>query len=355
MKRICLLLTNDYEHDSRVKKECFSLSTEYKVDLYCLTKNKSEIIKKNKNWNVYRLHFKYPLNKISIYYFSNNLFLENINKLNKKYDLIWANDIDTIKLGYMLKKKYLAKLIYDSHEYWNGMLGNDFSIIELYKRIYVHLFLKHEKKYISEADLVFTVNDLIRNELIKDYSLKNCQLLYNVPFKENIFSKQGKIDNSIVYVGKIGNYIKTIEILCENGFKIYHYGKNEKIENIKGYHYCGYIKETDIVKEISKYKVALSLYSGYRLNEKYASPNKFFQYILAGLPVLCNKNSVFMANIIKKYSIGENYINKNIVLNTKKIIKDYNYYNKNVLSIKNDFIWEKQEKKILNYFSKFFK
>jgi len=132
------------------------------------------------------------------------------------------------------------------------------------------------------------------------------------------------------------------------GVDVYHYGKPEDI-NFEHYHYSGYIPESKIVNQISKYGVGLLLYSAIRLDEKYSSPNKFFQYIQAGLPVLINNDSVFMSNFVNKYKIGLGFKNNNDLNNSYNlIIKNRDKYVSNIVNIKKAFCWENEEKKLLN-------
>jgi len=346
MKKICVLLTKDYVSDSRVKKECKSLSKRYMVDLFCLVSKKSSIIKENKNWNVFYLQRspnKILYNRLTKYLYYDNKLYSFVLRQNKKYDLIWANDVDTLKIGYKLKKKFNAKLIYDSHEYWRGTLAKAEKNYH-YVKLFNDLYLRHEKKYIKNVDMIFTVNEHISRLLSQHYNILPPKVLYNVPYFSDL-NKVKKVKDSLVYVGVINNDFKKLESILRKKVNFYYYNK-EKIDS-SFYHYAGFVSEDKVPYELMKYQMGLVLHSSRRLNEIYAAPNKFFQYIQAGLPILVNKECIFMSEFVEKYKIGLCFNNiSEITDRYTEIMNNYEEFQRNVLKIRKKFCWENEETKI---------
>jgi len=379
-KMICVLLTNDYENDSRVKKECLSLSKIYKVDLFCLTKKESKVITENKNWTVYKINFKYPLNKILIFLFGGSTFLNVIKEQNKKYDLIWSNDIDTLKTGYLLKEKFNAKLIYDSHEYWAGVLSNIKKPIDLYIKIYLFLFLKHEKKYISRCDGIISTNVPRKKLLIKNYDLYNylVDVLHNYPesWQKNkiqcidsgdkkirlvysgVLVERG-IENVIKALALIGNKKNYFEFLLMCPEKDYNkLAKSLAFENNLGSTilYKGFVTPEEIGNYESQSDFSIVFYPQDCLNNKFPESNKLYTSLANGCLILTNVR--YVADEIKNFGIYTINSPSQIAIVLTRLLKisrtDLTLLKKNaqIFAIKT-YNWEEQ--KLLNIVSKVFR
>ena len=81
---------------------------------------------------------------------------------------------------------------------------------------------------------------------------------------------------------------------------------------------------------------------------KYATSNKFFNYLEAGLPIIITDEMEFMAWIVKRYNIGI-VINKKDFNDLNTIIRSYDYriLCNNVQIIREKFIFEKQFNNLL--------
>jgi len=123
-----------------------------------------------------------------------------------EFDVVHCHDLDTLKTGVWLKKKFDVKLVYDAHEIFGYMIDRFVpSLISEYA-------LKMEKKLIKKVDFVITVN-----EPLKDYfasiSDKPIQIIMNC---KKLFSKQYiPTNNKVFTVCYFGVFNSTYIILVK--------------------------------------------------------------------------------------------------------------------------------------------
>jgi len=91
------------------------------------------------------------------------------------------------------------------------------------------------------------------------------------------------------------------------------------------------------------------------LNHKYSLPNKFFEYAMAGLPILVS-DLPEMRKFVEKYNCGvicESITPKGIARGIKKLLEqDLEKLGKNARKMAEDHSWEMQEKKLLRLYEK---
>lgn len=91
----------------------------------------------------------------------------------------------------------------------------------------------------------------------------------------------------------------------DNDFKTYLQNLKSTQNLIKGksLFFPAAVRENEIISSIKKYDVGIIPYEPLCLNNKYCFPNKFSQYLKAGLPILANKLPV-VARILKGTGAG---------------------------------------------------
>ncbi|HBN28064.1 MAG TPA: hypothetical protein DD421_03395, partial [Clostridiaceae bacterium] len=88
-------------------------------------------------------------------------------------------------------------------------------------------------------------------------------------------------------------------------------------------------------------------------NEKYGCPNKGYESIYTGTPILANKGTYF-GDFVEKNDIGftiDGYGDLkriiDLILSNKDILE---LKRKNINNIKNNFTWEKEESKLIKFY-----
>jgi len=104
--------------------------------------------------------------------------------------------------------------------------------------------------------------------------------------------------------------------------------------------------------------LGLTLDKDTNINYRFSLPNKLFDYINAGIPVLAS-NLVEIRKIIEKYNIGEILLNhqpENIAEHINKLLSDdikLAEFRKNAIIAAEELCWENEEKELINVYQKY--
>jgi len=287
-----------------------------------------------------------------------------------KADILLANDLDTLLPNFLISKIKGIPIIYDNHEYYTG-------VPELQQRPFVRKIWKSIEKYIfPKLKYVYTVNrsiaDLYQNEYeIKVEAVRNLPLLI-----ENIETDRPKefpSDKSIIlYQGAGINIERGVEEAIEAMTFIEHailviIGGGDVIERLRIQVFENKLGPKVVFipklpfKELKKYTqfadIGLSLDKDTNINYRFSLPNKLFDYIHAGVPVLASPLPE-VKKIVENYHVGTfieshspSHIAQKIkeMLNNKALLKQYK---ENCLIASKELNWQNEEKVILKIFSK---
>lgn len=310
-KKIIVSVTNDLSTDQRVDKICNTLlDLNFDVLLLGRILPQSESIER-----VYKTkRFKLWFNKGVLFYANYNIRLFFFLLFNKP-DVFWSNDLDTLWANYIVSRWKNKQLIFDSHEYFT-------EVPELLDRPKVQRFWKRiERNILPKLKHVLTVSPSIADLYKKEYNidvklLRNVPLLKQNPIEVETIKTNGK--KIIIYQGAI-NVNRGIEHMVEamkyiDNAILYILGKGDISEQIKSL--IIKLNLTEKVKmlgeiplgKLHEYTIqanlGLSLEEDKGLSYRFALPNKLFDYIHAGLPVLIS-NLPEMKNLVNQYQLGD--------------------------------------------------
>jgi len=362
-KKIIVSVTNDLTTDMRVDKICNSLlALNYEVLL--VGRKLPDSLAVNRAYQTKR--FNLCFNKGALFYANYNFRLFFFLLFNR-FDVLWSNDLDTLLanyLGYKLKGK---KIIFDSHEYFT-------EVPELVARPKVKAIWKGLEKWIlPQLKHVFTVSQSIANLYKKEYNI-DVNLLRNVPLlnKKAVEVENIKISGKkiIIYQGAI-NVNRGIEQVVEamqyvDNALLYIFGKGDIVVEITALvEKLSLQQKVKLMGEIPLEKLngftlqadlGLSLEEDMGLNYRFALPNKLFNYLQAGVPVLV-ANLPEMSSLVNEYKVGEtigNHLSKHIaekitsMLTDEVQLKKWSFNAKQASLVLN---WEKEQviiKEVLN-------
>lgn len=357
-QKVILSVTNDLVTDQRVHRICCSLlKLNYEVLLVGRTQKTSLSIDR-----------KYQTKRFNLWFNKGFLFYANYNVrlfwflLFSKSTLLWSNDLDTLPANYLASKLKGIKLVYDSHEYFT-------EVPELVNRPKVQkIWLSIEQWIFPKLKNVVTVSPQIANEYKAKYGI-NITVIRNLPIKlkeyyevKNIKLERKKI---IIYQGWV-NINRGLELLIEamkhiENAHLYIIGDGDIFDKI-----VQQILDLNLQDKITllgkipfeflphythQADLGVSLEENVGLNYKYALPNKLFDYINAGVPVLTS-NLPEMEAIVNKYKVGETLgeitpksisdkINE-LFSNKEKLAE----YAQNCIIAKEELCWENEEQKL---------
>lgn len=308
--------------DSRVEKEIFSLSKENKLFLFGwnryfnadkITSESVDIFGKQVNYYHYNhiapigLGFKKLLLPLLRYWIAEYRFLKN--NINK-FDAIHACDFDTVLPALLISKKFNKKIVYDIFDYY----ADSHTAPKLVKII----IRKIENWVIGKCDATIICSEK-RKEQICGSNPKLLEIVHNTPIKFDSINKEkfsvDKTKCNLVYVGVLteGRYLKEIaneisnrsDIVLHIGgwgpLSVYFKELSKKHSNIKFY---GEIPYSSVLKLESACDIMTALYDPIVPNHKFAAPNKFYESVMLGKPLIMIKNTG-MDCYVSKEQLGE--------------------------------------------------
>lgn len=359
------------------------MSTDRRVHRTCTTLNKLGfdvlLIGRRRRKSLALEHRDYKTKRMFLLFEKGFLFYAEYNfrlflsLLFKRCDLLISNDLDTLFPNYLIKKLRGKELVYDSHEYFTG-------VPELEGRTFVrNTWNRIERWIFPKVKDIITVNDSIA-KLYKDEYGKELTVVRNIPSQQKMNSPKSRKELGIADT-------KAMILLQGSGINIDRGAEEavlamQYVENAVLY-IIGDGDVIDILKSMVKEKlleqkvifiskqpmekllqytvhadIGLTLDKDTNINYRYSLPNKLFDYILAGVPVLASP-LVEVEKIINQHCVGE-LIEKhdpqhiadklNQMLSDKVKLANLKE-NCNIASQKLN--WETEEIKLINVFEKY--
>ncbi len=371
MKKAIVSVINDLSTDQRVHKVCTTLhQLGYQVTLVGRKQRKSlPLIPRN--YSTKRLFLLFESGPFFYLEFQIRLFFY---LLFHRGDVLVSNDLDTLLPNYLISKLKSSALVYDSHELFcevPELLENP-TKKGIWKRLERWIFPK--LKY------VFTVNDSIAKIYENEYNVK-LNVVRNIPLlgaqtnqqlnRADLGLPEGK--KIIVLQGAGINVDRGAEEAVEamqyvNDALLLIIGSGDVMSVLK--QSVSDFKLEDKVKFIGKVPfekllqytlhadLGLTLDKDTNINYRYSLPNKLFDYIHAGVPVLAS-DLVEIRKIIFQYSIGdciENHDPQHIAQKINSIFNDnatLQMWKKNTKIASADLKWENEEQQLIAVYKQF--
>jgi glycosyltransferase involved in cell wall biosynthesis len=271
-----------------------------------------------------------------------------------------CNDPDTLCAGVFAKEKYNSKILYDSHEFWQGTRRKEYNLLyTIYSYIGNTIQYHREKSLVHNVDGITTVSESIANILRYKYNKPVCVIENRATLNKyrigNYENTKIPSANAVFFGAKIRpGTIDTLLALKKEGFKPMIIGdySNDKLTDL-GIECLGFLDKDSYQKELAKSCVAVLDFEVTCDNIKYCLPNKLFEYIQAGIPIIANDRLFDVSRFIKDKKIGVVCNVYNIKDKIREIITEYHKYRHNINNISYEYSWENQEKQLLSYYSLF--
>ena len=360
LKRALVSVINDLSTDQRVDKVCKTLQKCGYIVLLVGRKRKNSLPMENRMYKTHRM--KLIFEKEAVFYAEFNIRLFFFLLFHKS-DILISNDLDTLLPNFLISKIKRIPLVYDSHEYFIG-------VPELEKNGFARkIWLAIEKWIFPKLKHVFTVNQSIAELYQKQYNI-NINIVRNIPLKrlttisktreelglpmdKKIIILQGagiNIDRGVEELVQSMQWIKnSILLIIGNGdiieslkTKTDELQLNEKVKFINRLTY------NELINYTANADLGLTVDKDSNLNYKFSLPNKLFDYISAGIPVLAS-NLPEVKRIVEKYKVGEIlYSHKpeimaqtieNMLNNKEKLLE----YKANTKIAATELCWENEE------------
>jgi glycosyltransferase involved in cell wall biosynthesis len=361
MKKAYVLVSNDLYTDQRVHKVCEFLH-ENGMDVTLLGRklpNSKELEPRNYSTKRFGLWFK----KGPLFYANLNLKLYTF-LFFKKCDLIVANDLDTLMAGYLsAKRKKNCELVYDSHEFYTGVpeLVNRPSVQRIWERIEGWIFPKlnkiytvnqsiadiYKKKYGEKLFVVRNVSpritdlDIVSKETYEIPSDKKMLILQGAGINvdrgaEELVEAMIEIDEAVLVIVGDGDVVPQLKTFVEaNNLdqKVFFLGKKPYLEMLA-------------ISALAD--IGFSLDKSTNINYENSLPNKIFDYIQAGTPIIAS-NIKEVRNVVETHEIGliiEEVSASILTENIKKMLKNEEkrvFFTENCKKTAQSLNWENEK------------
>lgn len=296
-KHITVLVSNDLQHDQRVAKVCETLlGMGFRITLVGRMFPSSQPLQRP--YETRRFHL--PFRTGALFYISLQVRLFFFLLL-KRTDIILANDLDTLLPAFLIARMRSKELVYDSHEYFTeaeGLTNRPFP-----KRVWLAV----EGFVFPKLKHVFTVNETIAGIYRALYHVP-VRVVRNIPMLQ---SPAQPLDRKAIGLAD-DQYV----ILLQGAFIDPDRGGMELVQSMQWVENAvlfviGSGRDLDAMKqtverlqlesrvrfmpklpyqELRAYTamadVGVSLDKPLHLNYTYSLPNKVFDYIHAGVPLL---------------------------------------------------------------------
>jgi len=315
-KRLISSVTSDLVSDQRVHRMVKTLAT-MGFEIRLIGRKKKDTLSLKKR--------SYAAERISTWFEKGPLFYAEFNVrlffkiLFSKADILLANDLDTLLPNYLVSRIKGIPLIYDSHEYFT-------EVPELIQRKIVRkIWLMIERLCFSGVHLGITVCDPIAQAYYEKYGIE-MKVVRNFPntydldvFRDNQAYSIDKLpgEKIILYQGSV-NVDRGLEqmieamkelkqcrlIICGDGdiidsLKI----QARKLDCSNRIEFRGKIAFEELAHITVQADIGLSIEKQNGLSYTYALPNKFFDYIQAGIPSIISTLPE-MIKINKNYNVA---------------------------------------------------
>lgn len=306
-QRVIISVTNDLSSDQRVHRVAETLVDRgYQVRLVGRQKPDSLPLAKRR-YATHRMKLVFTRGKWFYLEYAFRLFWW---LLFRKTDLLLANDLDTLLPNFLVAKLRGKRLVYDSHEYFT-------EVPELVDRPRTRaIWLRLEKWLFPRVNAAITVNTSLARIYQEKYGLPVLSLR-NLPLRGPIPAPKTPPHRTLIYQGAL-NLGRGIELMIKAMHHLPDYtlvivGTGDLDTELRRLatdlavedrvQFEGFVPFEELKAITVRAHLGLSLEEDRGASYHYALPNKLFDYLQAGLPVLV-ADLPEMRRIVETYQVG---------------------------------------------------
>jgi glycosyltransferase involved in cell wall biosynthesis len=309
--KVVMLRSNPIDPDVRLEKEAKSLADAgHNITLLGWQRfGDAPAEEKRYLYTIRRLKFRAPVEKKVIFYLPVWWTLAFLWLLKEDWDVVHATDLDTYLPALFAAKLRRKQLIYDIFDFYADMV-----VLPTFVRNCVAAFDIFLMKY---ADAVIVV-DPSRLQQIDREGDSSIHVIYNSPKDMPTLLVNSRRDKdssfAILFAGILtqGRGFETIILATKdiNDVQIEFAGYGYYAEHLRSLSerephvtFIGTIPYDEVIRRTLQSDLLFALYDPSVPNNRYASPNKLFEAMMCGKPILVSDGTA-MAEIVREEKCG---------------------------------------------------
>ncbi|MBE7056234.1 MAG: glycosyltransferase family 4 protein [Ruminococcaceae bacterium] len=369
-KSVCILRSNPVRPDSRVEKEAISLMKEgYKVNIFAWDRDsdykprKEELVIGETKIPIVRTGIKASFGegfKNIIAFLKFQLSMRKFLRRNK-FDIIHACDFDTAFFSYKLVLRKKEKFVFDIFDFVHSRPKNFFQ-----KQV-----KKAQYDIIKKADATIICTEDRKNQ-IEGSEPKKLIVVHNTPSGNHVMENECESVNisgriKVAYVGILqgSRLLEEIGLFFSKNHDVeFHIGGfglleeyfQELADNNDNIFFHGRLSYQETLNLEKDCDIMLAIYDPKRSNHIYAAPNKFYESLYLGKPLLMVKGTG-MSTVLAEENIGEliDYSYDGFEKGLRDLIDRKNEWSEISEKMKSlyteKFSWEIMEKRLLDLYN----
>lgn len=241
------------------------------------------------------------------------------------FDVYHAHDLNTLPIAWLCARLGKAKLVYDSHELWL-----DRNIKPTHSRLDRFILERLESFLAHRADATIMPGEFCADELRQRYKIAKPHVILNVPYyqdyqKSDIFRNEFQISSDhkiLLYMGQVSWWrgieqeIQSMKFLKNCNLVIFGMGgagaggylDELRLLSVKErvwdrVHFFPPVPFKDVTQCAMSADIGFVLHQNIGLNYYYVCPNKMFECMAAGLPIV-GSNFPEVKRFVNGYKVG---------------------------------------------------
>lgn len=319
--------------------------------------------------NIYIHAVKLPYNRFKRIVFTTQEVYRKALEIDS--DIYHIHDPELLPIGSRLLKKG-KKVIFDSHEDVPAdILDKEWIPFKFLRKLVSSLYDLYEKSTTKNFSAVISVSNNITNKFSckNKFTIRNLPLLNSFQISESTtLSKSFNKPYKVVYAGgltrvrNIKQLVQSAKYLPKEEIQIHLFGEFddelykkecESLVEWENIYYHGFKESSEVYSFMENCSLGVILFKKIP-NHEYAIPNKSYEYMAAGIPLLISdidfwkshfEKNAFFVNPENPKEIANRIIE--VFENPQKLLE---LSHENFKLVKNELNWEAESQKLINLY-----